>query len=220
MEIMPRAPVLFRRAILLSSFGLVTGLGTARAEDANKPDLQVGDRWSWQHTNALANEQDYTQINDVISVSPTEIRMRLRKKGTPNAVIQTFTPELNPIDTGDARWSPSLGRFAFPLLPGKKWNSTFDKMLLASGKHGKFYGKGEVKGLEKVTVPAGDFQAYKIVVTFDAAGTDENSMTGLTQETYWYAPEVRNYVKLDTTFSHDKLVRNQDLYELLEFSLR
>jgi hypothetical protein len=69
-------------------------------------------------------------------------------------------------------------------------------------------------------VPAGDFQAYKIVVTFDAAGTDENSMTGLTQETYWYAPEVRNYVKLDTTFSHDKLVRNQDLYELLEFSLR
>jgi hypothetical protein len=192
----------------------------ALAQTVERPDLQVGDQWSWQHTNAMVNEEDWTKIEDVVSVNDKEIRTRVRKKGTPGNVIATYTADLNPIDTGNERYQPNLTRFVFPFQPGKKWSGTFDKMLFASGKHGKFFVKGEITGPEKITVPAGDFNAYKIKLTYDATATDESAMEGKTVETYWYAPEVKNFVRLESSFTHDRQVRSQDVLELLDYSLR
>ena len=192
----------------------------ALSQTVERPDLQVGDRWSWQHTNGMANEEDWTRIEDVVSVSDKEIRTRVRKKGTPGNVIATYTPELNPVDTGMERYAPDLTRFAFPLQPGKKWSGEFDKMLFTNGKHGKFFAKAEVTGPEKVTVPAGEFTSYKIKITYDATATDENAMEGKTIETVWYAPDVKNFVRLESNFTHDRQVRSRDIMELLDYSLR
>jgi hypothetical protein len=192
----------------------------AWADSGDKPDLHAGDRWSWQHINGLVNEKDYTRIEDVIDVSPKEVHVRIRRKGTPGMVLETYTADLNPVDTGGERYDPSLMRFEFPLQAGKKWNGTFDKMLLTNGKHGKFYVKAEVGALEKVSVPAGGFDAYKVTLTYDATATDDDAMTGQTVETIWYAPTVKNVVKSDTAFTRDGQLRSRDDYELLEYSLR
>ena len=53
-------------------------------------------------------------------------------------------------------------------------------MLFSNGKHGKFFLKGEVVAFEKVTVPAGTFDAYKINMVLDASGTDEDVNIGNT----------------------------------------
>jgi hypothetical protein len=216
---LPHIPV-HRRTLFMAGLGLISVAGDARAEGADKPALEVGDRWDWQHRNVIANQKDYTLIHDVIAVSANEVRIRVRKKGTTVSFIQTFTPELNPLDTGEAKWSPNLERFSFPLVPGKKWNITCDKMIIISGKHGVFHGKAEVSGPEKITVEAGEFQAYKIALTLTGESADENAVTGRTDENFWYAPEVRNCVKYDTKFTLAREVRNQDSYELLEYSLR
>ena len=55
------------------------------AQTVERPDMHVGDRWSWQHTNSLTNEEDWTKIEDVMSVDAKEIRTRIRKKGTPDS---------------------------------------------------------------------------------------------------------------------------------------
>jgi hypothetical protein len=192
----------------------------AFAQNPDKPDIHVGDRWSWQHTNGLANEMDFTQIQDIVEVSANEIRTRVRVKGKPGSAIATYTREWNPIDVVSARYAPYLKDFAFPLEIGKKWEGNADKMLFSNGKHGKFSLKGEVVAFEKVTVPAGTFDAYKINVVLDASSTDEDANIGNTIETYWYVPSVKRYVKLENTFKRDGRVRSKDIYELLEYSLR
>lgn len=207
----------FQTGLVAAMMMLAVG---AFAESVDKPDVHIGDRWAWQHINGLANERDFTQIEDVVDISDNEIRTRVRIKGKPGGGIATFTREWNPIDVVSARYDPYLKDFAFPLQIGKKWDSSADKMLFSNGKHGKFFSKSEVVAMEKVTVPAGTFDAYKINVSIDAAGTDEDANAGHTVETYWYAPTVKRYVKFENTFTRDGRVRSKDVLELLEYSLR
>ena len=93
-------------------------------------------------------------------------------------------------------------------------------MLFSNGKHGKFTVKGEVVGIEKVTEPAGVFDAYKISLHIDAIGTDEDANIGNTVETIWYVPSVKRYVRFENTYSRDGRVRSKDIYDLLEYNLR
>jgi hypothetical protein len=189
---------------------LATG---ARADNADRPELHVGDRWSWQHTNGLANERDYTTIEDVIEVSGTEIKTRWRIKGKPNSNIATFTPEWNPVDVVTARYEPLLREFAFPLQVGKKWDASADKMLFSNGKHGKFTVKGEVLGMEKVTEPAGAFDAYKIsrhpMCTSATIGNSARSMDSRTrhssrQRTAWWKSTIGKSLSSCTTWARIK----------------
>lgn len=191
------------------------------AQNSDRPDVHIGDRWSYQHTNGLANEKDYTQIEDIVEVSNNEIRTRVRVKGQiGKGGIATYTNEWNPLDVVAAQYSPYLKEFVFPLEVGKKWDGNADKMLFSNGKHGKFFLKGEVVAFEKITVPAGTFDAYKVNVVMDASGTDEDANIGNTVESYWYAPSVKRFVKLENTFKRDGRVRSKDIYELLEYNLR
>ncbi|MGD0230626.1 MAG: hypothetical protein ABSC19_09735 [Syntrophorhabdales bacterium] len=192
----------------------------AFAQNSDSPDVHKGDRWSWQHTNGLANEKDFTRIEDVVEISVNEIRTRVRVKGKPDSGISTYTREWNPVDVISAQYNPYLKELTFPLSVGKKWDGSADKMLFSNGKHGKFFFKGEIVAFEKVTVPAGTFDAYRINVVLDATGTDEDVNIGNTVETYWYAPSVKRYVKLEATVKRDGRVRSKDIYELLEYSLR
>ncbi len=210
---------IYRQMLTIGLSVFVAGAFAQAAENDN-PDVHVGDRWLWQHTNGLSNEKDFTQIEDVVGVSDSEIRTRNRIKGKPGSGIAAYTREWNPVDVISAKYEPYLKDFSFPLQVGKKWDADADKMLFSNGKHGKFFLKGKVVSLEKITVPAGTFDAYKINVILDASGTDEDANIGHTIETYWYAPSVKRYVKLINEFSRDGRVRSNDVYELLEFSLR
>ncbi|HMA48966.1 MAG TPA: hypothetical protein VKP60_04380 [Magnetospirillaceae bacterium] len=213
MTAFPTLPVLLAAALLVASPAFADS-------NANRPELHVGDRWSWQHTNALVNERDFTRIEDIVEVGGSAIRSRIRTKGVTGNLIATYTPDFNLVDNPTVRFDPSLRRFDFPLSTGKKWTGEFDKALLNTGKHGKFYLKSEVLAVEKVTVPAGTFDAYKISTVYDATGTDQDANSGQTNEIHWYAPEIRNDVKVETTFVQDGMVRSKDTLELLEYSLR
>ena len=203
--------------LLLVGLAMTTNLF---AESVDAPAVSVGDRWEWQHTNALVNEKDSTIIEDVIEVSASEIRVRERIKGRPSFGVGTFTSEWNPKDVGDAKYEPYLRLFKFPLTVGNKWTDESDKRLLSNGKHGKFTIKGEVVGKEQITTPVGTFDTYKVKVILNAVGTDEDANTGHTEDTYWYAPDAKNYVKLEHSFMRDGLVRSKDIRELQDMSLR
>lgn len=182
--------------LLPLSAGMLGLVCATHAEQADRPDVHVGDRWSFQHTNALANEKDFTTIQDVIDVSNTEIKARERIKGKGVSSVAAYTREWNPVDVASARYEPNLHEWSFPLKVGSQWDSSADKMLFTNGKHGKFQLKALVAAAEKVTVPAGAF------------------------DTYWYAPAVKHYVKSEIAFSRDGRVRSKDTYELVEYSLR
>src|SRR2546426_4345667 len=87
------------RFLYVAVFLGVSCLGMqAFAQSANRPETHVGDRWSWQHTNGLANEGDFTRIEDVVEVSEKEIRTRVRTKGQSGSAIAAYTRDWNPVD--------------------------------------------------------------------------------------------------------------------------
>ncbi len=200
--------------------GLMSLSVSAFAESSEQPDVHVGDRWAWQHTNGLVNEMDRTQIEDVIEITDKEIKTRVRVKGQPGSAVAVYSRDWSPIDIVSARYAPLLKELDFPLQVGKKWNAEADKMLFSNGKHGKFFLKAEVAALENITVPAGSFDAYRVNLSIEAAGTDEEANIGHTTEAIWYAPSVKRYVKLESTFARDGRVRSKDIFDLLEYSLR
>ncbi len=201
---------------------LISGLFAINsiAASVEAPKVNIGDRWQWQHTNALVNEKDISIIDDVIDVKDSEIKVRERIKGSQGFGVGTFTTEWNPKDVGNAKYDPCLRIFKFPLTVGDKWVDTSDKRLLSNGSHGKFTIKGEVLANEEVATPSGTFNAYKVKLIIDAVGTDENAVVGHTVDTYWYAPEVKNYVRLEHVFTRDGIVRNNDIRELQDYMLQ
>jgi hypothetical protein len=92
--------------------------------------------------------------------------------------------------------------FGFPLYPGKTWADKYNWELLgAAPAKGKAEDHGSVLGWEDVTVPAGAFQALKVVVSsryYGAGGYNDDSTL-----TFWYAAEVNRFVKFDYRDTYD-----------------
>lgn len=192
----------------------------AQAESASSPDVHVGDRWAWQHINGMANEKDYTLIEDVVEVSATEIRTRIRRRGVVGNVIATYSKEWNPVDMANAQYDPYLKRYSFPLHAGASWDGDADKIVLSNHRHGRFSVHGQVESVETVTVPAGTFQAYKVVVDAAAIGTNEDANVGMTREIHWYAPQIKHEIRMETSFIKDGRVRSKDIHELIEYRVQ
>jgi hypothetical protein len=83
----------------------------------------------------------------------------------------------------EARMTPPAPLFVWPLEPGRRWQHR--------GVYEDRSGKKQVNdsflvvGVETIEVPAGRFDAFKVVRETDSRDSDQ----------YWYAPEVGFYVK-------------------------
>ena len=89
--------------------------------------------------------------------------------------------------------------YDFPLAAGKAWSTRVNATSPASGRRASVRVDGEVLGSERVTVPAGAFDTFKIrrrIYAGDFAGP--RSETNIT-ETEWYAPALGRAVRLERT---------------------
>jgi hypothetical protein len=83
----------------------------------------------------------------------------------------------------ESRINPPLPWFAWPLDPGRRWTyrGTLQDSTASVQREDTFL----VLGAEVVEVPAGRFNAIKILHEGDKGDRNE----------YWYAPDVRSYIK-------------------------
>jgi hypothetical protein len=76
-------------------------------------------------------------------------------------------------------------------------------------------------GWEKITVPAGEFDAMKVELTAFYQGEEvgTNGGSGQLKETLWFAPAVNNFVKLEYQDSDwQGRIFNRDMWELTTFA--
>ena len=74
-----------------------------------------------------------------------------------------MTPELNVLESSRSR-SSSPKTLSFPLEVGKRWRFTNDWMFKPTGSTGKFhYSTWKVVAHERLSVPAGEFEAFKLM---------------------------------------------------------
>ena len=84
--------------------------------------------------------------------------------------------------------TPAYQQFSWPLQVGKEWRSTYLSENLAEKSSQNLDFRMVVAGLEKVQVPAGVFDAYKIEAY--------NYNNGSLAVEYWYSPMTKWFVKI------------------------
>jgi hypothetical protein len=162
----------------------------AIGQRADPPEVKVGDRWQFVvYYTVPSTTPNRTWV--ITSVTPTRI------EGTENSSeALSLTPELNIIETPRERTS-NMKMLNFPLEVGKRWRYESDWLFKPKGSKGTFVGNVTVVGYERIKVPAGEFEAFKLV--------DKRVMRGIsgigsvvdaeTSLTYWYAPAANAIVK-------------------------
>jgi hypothetical protein len=194
-----------RNAILALS-GLLFGLslcGVVVAQDsakAERPELRVGDSWLFERTERGSGAKSEV-TRKVLAVGAEELTIASTEGAT--ATEQKWTPELNYV-SGDGKrvWRPSSQSTSFPLSVGRQWKVDA-KGINAAGREITLEGACKVTGLEKVTVKAGAFDAFKVECDMEfyvyGSGT-----RGTSRYVYWYSPTAKFPVRSEL-LSRDRL---------------
>jgi hypothetical protein len=187
----------FLVSVLISTHGMAQGHGDAArivanaAPTADRPSVKPGDRWTFAvwYTVPTA-EPSRTWV--ITSVGPGLI------EGTENGQPLKLTPDLNVLESPRDRHSDPNG-LRFPMTVGQRWRYASDWWFAGTGGKGTTAAEVEVTGFEKVKVPAGEFEAFRLVRKDKIAGTSPKGSLydAVIVSTYWYAPAARAVVKLD-----------------------
>ena len=110
--------------------------------------------------------------------------------------------ELPVTDLQRFRYEPSLPAYAYPLEPGKTWKAVLNSTDVATGRRYRTYVQGKVVGWERITVPAGAFDALKVQRQVFAGNMDGFQTQEEISETDWYVPSVRRAVLTQRSSQH------------------
>jgi hypothetical protein len=85
----------------------------------------------------------------------------------------------------------------FPLETGKKWHFAKDWLFKPTSSTGTAEVDVEVLAYERVVVPAGNFDAFKLVSKESMRGMSSKGsrIEAVVVSTYWYAPAARAIVR-------------------------
>ena len=164
------------------------------------PEVAVGDSWTYQYTDVWKHQPGNVNRIDVTGIDADGFLVDVRRAAG-NALVarQRYSREFNPIDRGKMHFAPSFGRYAFPLEPGKEWTTNSTAENQDAGKRWRYQVNGKAVGWETVKVAAGEFDAIKVeaVAYYTIDMVNSRSGSGRSKETVWYAPSVKNFVKME-----------------------
>jgi len=194
----------------LITAALVAFCGSAGAQNASRPEVRVGDRWQFSAYFTVPSAVP-NRTWEITAITSAGI------EGTEDGLPLRLTHELNVVDSPRTRDSnPRL--LSFPLSVGKRWRFDSDWEFKPKGSKGKYLVTVEVVSFEKVSVPAGDFEAFKLTAREALSGTSPigTNYEGEATRTYWYAPAARAIVK---SVSHNPYLGSATV-ELVGLELR
>ena len=117
-------------------------------------------------------------------------------EGTENGEPLVLTRDLGVLDSPlEKNSTPETLRF--PLEVGKRWRYSTEWIFKPKNSKGSSVVDVIVVGYEKITVPAGEFDAFKLVASATMRGVSGigSQIDAEAKTTYWYAPAARAVVK-------------------------
>ncbi len=190
-------------ALLATLLGCAKQAPTIPAASLGPPTWAVGDRWLFRRVPRAAGTP-VAVTHEVIEATADGYAVRITRLN--QELVRWWTPELGLVRhevAGRAlnSFEPPARYFAWPLAPGKSWSQ--DYVYRDGQRDGRYTNTWRIaKEAETVDVAAGWFVALRI----ERFGVD-----GQRLEAYWYAPDVRYWVRLEDDV-------NRYVEELLEFA--
>ena len=176
------------------------------AQKADRPNVKVGDQWRFVMSPSTSPNLAWV----VSSITPAGI------VGTENGKPLLLSPDLNVLES-PRRTDSNRKLLSFPLEVGKAWSYESEYLLKDTGVKGRGDYSVTVLLYEKVRVPAGEFDAFKLESRGSFSGMSRaGPVSGLTSAMYWYAPAARAIVKEVI----DDPSRGRHGYELVEVKLQ
>ena len=209
-------------SIVFYSVALTCSAQTATR--AERPEIKEGESWVYQVTEVITGDKRQPNTQTVKQVTNDRILVE-----NSNGSIATFTREWNQIDNkqGDTvtfKADPAWIQYDFPLEVGKKWSPRFTAISRNGEQTTRWRWDAVVDGVEKVTVPAGTFEAFRIRIDgFYNGARGTSSWTGRRTQMVWYAPAVKRTIKSEWEEntqggSHSARYRNIERTELISYT--
>jgi hypothetical protein len=229
----PCKPVLSALVFSLVAFGSPHSFAATAGPATPVPTYQIGDRWTYQAQDGFRVKTQWIETQEVMGVDQSGITVRITQKGDGIANVRTeewSAPGQVRVgalyDHETRHFDAPLQRFDFPLTSGEKWNQWVRNSNETMKTHGTINRYVRVGGWEKVSTPAGTFDAIKLRVVMHL--DDGEFWRGPTTSSYsvWYAPAVRNVVReerdadyVENSAGNGDTVRTQHaLLQLSEFT--
>jgi hypothetical protein len=208
---------MFRNVVrLLCLMGLCGAAAVQAATQADAPKVHIDDSWQYRNTNELTGEVANEFTYKIADLREQGMITLLRNKGASVVNQRNFTLEWNPLDAGSTRFEPYFPNYQFPMKVGKTWQQNF-RVITANGAQFAASLSARVTVGEVVKVPAGEFDALRIVYETKFVPADPAGKIQLGKVTSWYAPAVNNYVRREAETTVDGQVRSKNVDELIEY---
>ena len=159
----------------------------------------------------------------VTDVSSSGMTMTSRNARSNYKRSLTYTREWNLVSEREpngkgATYSPPMRYLAFPLEQGKTWRAEVRKQRSDGGAELVYSLSGEVRGMERVQVPAGAFDAIKVVLQVEIR--ENGTLLSQATDVSWYAPLAKRSVKTEETSQNlQRAERSTRTIELIDYSV-
>ncbi len=222
----PQSPVR-RRLLIAGGLGAVAVGVSPRLlaqQPAPRATPSIGDTWRYQYRSEWRTVAPQTIEYTVTEVSPTAIRDRMTVAGLPGEDLQTFTArieEVNRVLPGfvASEFSPYLQAFT-PPAPGASLAAPAMPQDSMFGLPWSIWVR--VGGPERLTVPAGSFDAVRVELKGSRPPYQLNTVAepAYLYQTVWFAPGPKRVVKQTRILQAWALNQlERDTYELASFKV-
>jgi hypothetical protein len=204
------------KSILAGTAALLCVAAQAQVAPAPKPVVKVGDVAIYA-VKLIADRQATEDVVTITGVEGGRITARYaRANRSPVETEAVYSDEWGSIVVGGsgARVEPAAQLLNFPLEVGKAWDIKY-ALQSPSGAKSRIELSNKVLSHEKVTTPAGEFDAYKIENSGWVNGVSWVGAFKIVQ-TVWYAPAVNRMVRAE--FKEYRRDGNETLMELKSFT--
>jgi hypothetical protein len=168
------------------------------------PAYRVGDRWVYQVVDGFRAPSRWVETHEVIGLGLDGITVRITQQGERIDNVRTEQwPAPGLVRTGSVynnetrEFATPLQRYVFPLAPGQVWNQWVENVNDTAKTHGAINRYVVVGGWQKVTTPAGVFDAIQLRVVMRLDDGEFWRWPTTCNDRVWYAPEVRAFVRAD-----------------------
>ena len=189
-------------AMISACAGPEVSVTASPAPAADSPQMRVGDRWVYRVREGYRVKQDFEETHTVTAVGADGITVRVVVTGA-GTTVERVEKWLDPgrvaqgtlFDIETRRFREPLQRYRFPLRSGASWSQFVDNYNEMTMREGRINRYVHVGGHERVTTPAGTYDAIRLNVVMHL--DDGEFWRWPTDCTYtvWYAPAVKAAVR-------------------------
>ena len=161
-----------------------------------RPEVKVGDRWTYQRVDYDANQARGRYEMQVVFADRGVIQVVSTQKFKEEEVDTTYTQEWNAVSTASRVFYPHTDWLRFPLRVGATYKTGYDTVVAKKGWKSRNEREVTVVGWEDVVVPAGKFRALKVVSNGRFERLDKGSVSGTSRNVIWYVPGIKRWAKI------------------------